>query len=653
MRKFLGLLAMGTVLAHPALAAPVAADTPAATATGTTFTVPTAWELTPRGKASLVAPPESDTRLVVVEVGAAADAKAAAAAAWMAYGVAAPPFKLVTPRAAKTGWEERAVVDYDTPPNARRAVQAIAYRRGTAWTVAILDGTEMTAEKRGAAIGLVVASLRPAGYSRESFAGKTAQPLDMAKVEQLKAFIAKYMPQVGVPGVGLAFIEKGKVVWEGGLGVRELGKPEPVTAHTRFMIASNTKSMATMLLAKLVDQGRIGWDDVVTKDYPSFRLGSDATTAKTRIRHLVCACTGLPRKDYELIFASSPTTPASDTFRQLSLTEPTSGFGEVFQYNNLMASAAGYIAGSLIYPGMEVGAAFDKAVQTEIFDPLGMADSTLSIDAAFAAEHASPHAYDVDGNVRIASMDLNRAFSMSRPAGGAWSSPHDLIRYVGFELAGGVTPDGKRLISEKNLFERRARGVPVGEDQWYGMGLQEDSRWGVKVIKHGGDLLGYHSDMMWLPDAQVGAVILTSGDDGATLRGPLLRRMVELLYDGKPEAEADMAATVKRIAAERAEFRSKIVLPADAGAVAGLATAYRSPDLGPLAVLREGGKLKFRFTSMASEMATRKNLDGTLSFVTIDPGVAGVDFVVATRDGKRVLITRDAQHEFVFTEVGQ
>jgi CubicO group peptidase (beta-lactamase class C family) len=653
MRLTFGVTITALLLASAAIAAPVAEDTPAKTGAGATYTIPKAWDAVPKGPETIVQPPETDTKLVIVDVPGAKDASAAAAAAWKTYGAPMPPEKLVTPRSAKTGWDERAVVDYDTPPNARRAVQAVAYRRGTDWTVIILDGTEPTAEKRGAAMGLVMQSLRPAGYVKENFAGRTPHPLDAARLDTLKSFVAKGMAEVGVPGVGLAFIDGGKIVWAGGLGVREIGKPEKVDEHTRFMIASNTKSMATMLLAKLVDEGKIGWDDPVVKDYPAFRLGSDATTAKTRIRDLVCACTGLPRKDYELIFASSADTPAADTFRQLSLTEPTSGFGEVFQYNNLMASAAGYIAGALIYPGMEVGAAFDKAVKTEIFDPLGMADSSLSIDESLRANHADPHAYDVDGKVQVATMDLNRAFSVSRPAGGAWSSPHDLIRYVQLELAKGKTPDGKQLISEKNLLERRARGVPVGEDQWYGMGLMEDNRWGVPVIHHGGDLLGYHSDMWWMPDAQTGAIILTNGDDGAALRGPLLRRMLEVMYDGKPEAEADLAASVKRLKAEREEFRSKIDLPANPAAVQNLASAYTSPDLGPLKVERQGDKVTFRFNSMATEVTTRKNLDGTMSFVTISPGLIGLDLVVGTKDGKRTLVTRDAQHEFIFTEVGR
>ena len=86
-------------------------------------------------------------------------------------------------------------------------------------------------------------------------------------------------------------------------------------------------------------------------------------------------------------------------------------------------------------------------------------------------------------------------------------------------------------------------------------------------------------------------------------------------------------------------------------AAAALAAAYASPDLGPLAVERRDGKIGFRFTAMTSEVATRKNLDGTLSFVTVTPGLTGLDLVVGSKDGKRTLTTRDAQHEFVFTEV--
>ena len=165
--------------------------------------------------------------------------------------------------------------------------------------------------KRSAAASIIERSLRPAGYVRETFAGKTAHRLTPQRIQALRDFIAQSARDLDVPGVGIALIDQGKVVWQGGVGVRELGSAAPVDARTKFMIASNTKGMSTLLLSVLADEGRLRWDQKVTDLYPSFRLGSDATTKATLVRNLVCACTGLPRKDYAFILADSG-APASD-----------------------------------------------------------------------------------------------------------------------------------------------------------------------------------------------------------------------------------------------------------------------------------------------------------------------------------------------------
>ncbi|MEI6642183.1 MAG: serine hydrolase domain-containing protein [Novosphingobium sp.] len=660
MRKWILIAALAGIspvaMAQAAPAAPAVAASTDMAATGpggSTFILPAGWRADTAGKVLTLSPPEPDFRLVIVDVGAAADAKAAAAAAWAAYAPArVHSFKLLTTRPPRNGWDETGVIDYETSPGEHLAQTAIARRRGTAWTVLIIDGSEATFEKRAGAVGQIVPSLRPAGYARESFAGKTANPLDAARVQGLLDFVKRNADAMHIPGVGLAFYAGGKIVYEGGVGVKEIGKPDPVGPHTRFMIASNTKSMATLLLAELVSEGRLRWDQPVTEVYPAFRLGSDATTKSVQIRHLVCACTGLPRKDLEWIFTTTAQTPASDTFRQLALTEPTSKFGEAFQYNNLMASAAGYIAGHIYYPDMELGAAFDWAVKEHVWQPLGMADSTMTMDEALAADHASPHGDDLSGKTAIEPQDLNRTIAPFRPAGGAWSSPHDMILYMKNELDEGALPKGGRLLSAEALLARRARGVPVAEDHWYGMGLMEDASAGVSVIHHGGDLMGYHSEMFAIPSAGVAAVILTNGENGPYLRRVFQRRLLEVLYDGQPEAQGDADAIVKRIAAELAEYRSKIQLPADAKVIGALAAKYVSPDLGTLRLVPEKGQVRGFTQAWNSLMTTRRNQDGTVSLVSIDPGWIGDggDMVLGVADGKRTLTVRDGQHVYVFTE---
>ena len=281
-------------------------------------------------KASLVIldPPEADSHVVIVDVNAK-DADAAVASAWATYMPGFKrPLKIAQPQAAREGWEERRRFQYETSPNERAVVVAFASRAGESWTVVIVDGTEPTIEKRNAPLNLVLQSLRPKGYSRESFAGKKANPLDEKRLAILKDFVAAGMKMLDTPGVGLAFIDGGKTVWAGGLGVKELGKPDPIGPDTLFIAASNTKALTTLLLAELVDEGKMRWNQPVTELFPAFKLGDEATTKQVLVQHLICACTGMPRQDLEWLLEFRNETPAS-ALKLLGTMQPTSRFGEV------------------------------------------------------------------------------------------------------------------------------------------------------------------------------------------------------------------------------------------------------------------------------------------------------------------------------------
>jgi CubicO group peptidase (beta-lactamase class C family) len=646
------LIALSLLFASASATAQVAAtaDTPAKTEAGVAYTQPKNFTVTREAGATVLASPEGDLKMVLVQVGAAADAKEAAAKAWAAHQ---PGFNrtilVATPAAPKEGWEERVGIAYETSPNEKRVVRASALRKGQSWTVALLDSAEATLNKRAAAAALIQQSLRPAGYERESFAGKAPHRLDASRVKAITGFVEEALRTLEIPGAGIALIDNGRIVYQGGVGVRELNGKEPVTEHSRFMIASNTKGMATLLLSTLVDEGKLRWDQPVTEVYPGFRLGNDATTKSTLVRHLVCACTGLPRKDLNWIL-SDPNVPASDTFKQLAATQPTSGFGELFQYNNLMASAAGYVGGAIAYPGQEVGAAFDRAMGERVFKPLGMKNTTFDFAEAQTGDWARPHALDINGRMMRVPMTFNYAVRPHRPAGGAWSTAADMARYAQLELAKGLAPGGKRLVSEANLLERRKRGVQDGEDSWYGMGLGEQLVNGVTVVDHGGSMLGYKSNFFVLPDAGIGAVILTNADEGGALLNPFLRRVLEVVYDGKPEALADVKAASVRIKAQRQAVRERLTMPGDPAVLGNLAARYTNPELGELTVNREAGQTRIKAGVVDSAVATRKNADGTQSLVTIDAGSVGFEVLPGSSNGKRILTIRDSQHEYVYTE---
>ncbi len=627
----------------------VTADTARVTPGGATFKVPAGWSIVTGKDIVILEPPETDTHVAIVDT-QAADAKASVAAAWAAYKPETKrPLKLVTPRPAREGWDERQVFDYETSPNERVVVQTIAMRSGKAWTVFILDGTEPTVEKRSAPIGLIFESVRPKSYQRESFAGRKPHPLDAARITQLKEFVETSMKELGVPGVSIALIDGGKIVYEGGFGVRELGKPEKVDENTVFMAASNTKGMTTLLLAELVDEKKLKWDEPVSDVYPGFKLGDADTTKKVLVKNLICACTGLPRQDLEWLFEYKNATPESE-LALLGTMQPTSKFGEVFQYSNLMAAAAGYIGAHLVYPNKELGAAYDEAMQKKIFDPLGMKSTTFDYARALAGNHASPHGDDIDGKPSVASMAINYSIVPARPAGAVWTSSHDLIRYVQDELALGKLPDGKQLVSPENLLMRREPQVLLGEDSSYGMGLIVDRKYGIPVVSHGGSMSGFKSNFCFLPDSGIGAVMLTNSDTGGMLTGPFGRRLLEVVFDGKPEAAGDVASHAATYKAALAKERERLVVPAAPALVSGLAKQYFSKELGQLDVLTQNGVTTFDLGEWKSTVASRKNDDGSISIITIDPGTDGFEFVVGKRGGKRVLVIRDGQHEYVLTE---
>jgi CubicO group peptidase (beta-lactamase class C family) len=413
------------------------------------------------------------------------------------------------------------------------------------------------------------------------------------------------------------------------------------------MIASNTKALTTLMLAKLVDLGKFTWDTPATTLLPSFKLGDADTTRQVLVKHLICACTGLPRQDMEWLFEGERFTPET-AMASLATMQPTSKFGELFQYSNPMAAAAGYAGGHVVSPDKELGAGYDAAMQSLVFDPLGMRSTTFDYAAALAGDHATPHGLDSNARTVVAAMDLNYTILPARPAGAAWSTVNDVLRYVQMELDKGLLPDGTRYIGEAALLERRKPQVAIGNDAEYGMGLEVNRTWGVPVVHHGGDMLGFHSDMLWLPDSDVGAVILTNSDPGVYLRGPFQRRLLEVLFDGKPEAVENVTQRAVRFKKEVAAERQRLVVPADAAVSAKLASTYTNADLGSIRVTHDGAATWFDVGAWKSEVASRKNDDGSISVVTVSPGLDGFEFVVADNAGKPALKFRDAQHEYEF-----
>ena len=147
------------------------------------------------------------------------------------------------------------------------------------------------------------------------------------------------------------------------------------------------------------------------------------------------------------------------------------------------------------------------------------------------------------------------------------------------ELAEGMLPSGTLYISRDALLARRAPQTVVGTDVTYGMGLQVNKVYGTTVVHHGGDMIGFHSDMMWLPEHGVGAVILTNGNPGWLIRTNFRRKLLEVVFDGRPEADEAMVAQTKSYFDELAAERRLMQVPPDPAVIRDLALRYTKPPL--------------------------------------------------------------------------
>src|SRR5206468_10506840 len=197
--------------------------------------------------------------------------------------------------------------------------------------------------------------------------------------------------------------------------------------------------------------------------------------------NLICACTGLPRQDYEWLFQYKGVT-SEDALKTLATMQPSTKFGEMFQYSNPLAGAAGFVGGHVAFPSLPLGQAYDEAMATRVFTPLGMTSTTFDYARALAGNHATSHAPDVDGKPALTVMELNYSIIPLRPAGAGWSNINDMLKYVQMELANGLLPDGTRYIAKETLLARRTPQVKIGEDATYGMGLMVDTKYGTPIV---------------------------------------------------------------------------------------------------------------------------------------------------------------------------
>jgi CubicO group peptidase (beta-lactamase class C family) len=421
--------------------------------------------------------------------------------------------------------------------------------------------------------------------SAPDLTGATPRVLDVELLGDLDRYVQDAMRRYGVPGVEIAVVQNGAIVHLASFGVREPGKPDPVTTDTRMKIGSTTKSMTTMMMGTLVDDGSMTWDTRAVDVLPWFQTGDPTRTAQITVRDLVSNATGLERRDAEMIF-NAGRLDAESMVRSISTFafDPQATFRKTFGYSNQMVAAGGYIAAQTA-PGAtdDLYANYVAQIQHRVFDPIGMTHTTFSLqDVRTSGNFASPTAHNLDFSPAVVPEPIEEMFRPFAPAGMAWSTAGDMARYLVTELGRGVGPDGRRVVSEANLVKTWTPQVEVGPGRSYGLGWFVTSYKGITRIGHGGDTAGYSSAVDFLPDAGIGVVVLDNLGGASIFGTAVASRLYELAYDQPAESDDAVAAAFAHLRGAFLGAFSHVQPGIDAEELDGFLGSYHNDALGDL-----------------------------------------------------------------------
>lgn len=507
-----------------------------------------------------------------------------------------------------------------------------AYQRRTAQIQTIDTGFKITALEE-----VELSGVEPLTLSDELIAG-------------LEAYITEQMAALETPGLAIAITQGGEVVYASGFGVRDLESGEPVTAETLMMVGSTTKPMTTMLMASLVDDGAVDWDTPVQEILPSFAVADEELSEQITMRNLVCACTGVPRRDLEWLFNSSE-LEAADVVASLADFEFFTDFGETFQYSNQMVATGGYAATLAAGGEMETLLEdYTALLQTEILGPLGMASSTFDFDAIAATDnHATPYGQTLLGDLVALPLSAEAFLLPAAPAGALWSNVLDMAQFAITNLNEGVAPGGERVVSAENLAVTWEPQVEISADASYGLGWIIEDYKGLQVLSHAGNTLGFTSELAFIPEADLGIAILTN-QQAAPLNSIARIRLLELLYEQESEVDELLKFSLESSREALADLE-EAMRPVPAGEVEPYLGSYTNPILGPITLNLAGETLLLDAGEFQLEIHAFEGDEGEeLDYLTFTPPLAGLPVAFEMdAEGNPTVVLGTGLTEYTFT----
>ncbi len=402
-----------------------------------------------------------------------------------------------------------------------------------------------------------------------------------------------------VPGVAIAIVKDDKVILAKGYGVKRFGDPAPVDERTVFALGSSSKAFTAASIAILVDEGKLKWDDPVTKFLPGFQTSDPYVTRELTIRDLLSHRAGLERGEM-LWYASE--YDRDELIRRSRFLKSSASLRGSFVYQNVMYLAAGEVANKA------AGKSWDDLITERIFGPLGMTASSTSIKGFKTTDNtASPHANSGDKIEPIAWRDVDNI----GPAGSINSNAVDMVQWVRLQLGQGSF-EGKKIFSPAVAREMHMSQMVMRPDGGsalmypeahflnYGLGWFLSDYKGRKLVEHGGSIDGMRAQVALVPEEKLGIVILTNMN-GSILPVPLMYRIIDA-YLGAPQKDwaGDFLKRIKAAAeqgkeAEKRAEASRVKDTRPTLAIENYAGTFENDLYGKVIVTNSGGKLNLRF----------------------------------------------------------
>jgi CubicO group peptidase (beta-lactamase class C family) len=606
-----------------------------------TLPLPTGWTSETMGDVGVIASPEGDITVYALAL-PETDVPEALAEAWRIVDPAfdlSPGEPLEVP--AMAGLRPFTLVEYQGAPT-DQVVQAVGQEAdGTVYALLVRADREEAARRQSqmqtAALGLQIT-----GVEQVSLLGVSPRRLTPPLLAEVDSFVTETMERFGIPGAAYAVVQDGEIVHAEGFGVTEVGGSDPITAGTQMLVGSVTKPMTTAYMGSIVDDRAMRWDTPAVAILPSFAVADPEITPRLTMRDLVCACTGVPRRDLELAFESEGGTAAEMIASLCDFTFFTP-IGEAFQYSNQMVAAGGYIAA--LAAGGDLPTVHEDYVagmEQRIFGPIGMDDTTFSeAEVRERGNYALPHALALDGTVTSFPLDVEVGVEAVAPAGGAWSTVEDLGRFVVTQLQRGRAPDGTRVISEENLTETWTPQVQVAPGFAYGLGWIVTDYQEQPLLYHTGGTLGYNAEVALLPEAGLGVAVVVNRGNVLAFAEAVRTRVLELAFEQSPAGEAALEFAIEQQRQALADLAATIE-PVDEGEVRPFLGMWSHPALGDATLSLEDGRLMLDAGEVASELAAVRGsgAEGQM-LVTVTPPLGGLRVSLREEDGERVLVVHD------------